>query len=119
MGARHDSDDGTFDSAEALAVVGGDKELLSQMAGLFCAESPSMLSAIKQSLIDGDANALARAAHALKGSVGNFGKSESYRLASALEEKGRAGAMTGTSDQFLSLERTIARFEQDLRGFCG
>jgi two-component system, sensor histidine kinase and response regulator len=109
----------TFDPAEAMSVVADDKELLSQMVALFCAESPRMLSAIRKSVEDGDGKALARTAHALKGSVGNFGKSESFRLAAVLEKNGTAGAMTETKAQLVSLEGMIARLERDLVNFCG
>lgn len=78
-----------------------------------------MLSAIRNSLREGDGKALARAAHTLKGSVGNFGKSESFRLAGALEQSGIAGAMEGTDARLVSLELTIARLEHDLVIFCG
>jgi two-component system sensor histidine kinase/response regulator len=113
------ADGPTFDPVEAMSVVADDKGLLSQMVALFCAESPRMLSAIRKSVEDGDGKALARTAHALKGSVGNFGKSESFRLAAALEQNGTVGAMTETKAQLLSLERMIARLERDLVSFCG
>ena len=108
----------SFDPSEAMSVVAGDRQLLADMVGLFCAESPRMLGAIRESVRDGDGTALARAAHALKGSVGNFGKSESHRMAAALEKKGVAEAMEGADAQFESLERMISRLERDLLAFC-
>jgi len=108
-----------FDPAEAMSVVAGDKQLLSEMVGLFCAESPRMLAAVGRSVRDGDAKGLARAAHAIKGSVGNFGKSESHTMAGALEQKGIAQSMEGTGALYKSLESMIGRLERDLRAFCG
>jgi two-component system sensor histidine kinase/response regulator len=108
----------SFDPSEAMSVVAGDRQLLTDMVGLFCAESPRMLGAIRESVRDGDSKALARAAHALKGSVGNFGKSESHRMAAALEKKGVAEDMEGADAQFESLERMISRLERDLLAFC-
>lgn len=53
-----------------------------------------------------------------KGSVGTFGRSESFTMASALEQNGISGAMEGTGARFLSLELGIADLERDLTGFC-
>jgi len=110
--------DPVFDPAEALVVVAGDRRLLSEMVRLFCAESPRMLSVIRKSVSDHDAKGLSRAAHLLRGSVGNFGKSESFRLAGVLEQSGIAGATDGAGATFLSLELAIARLERQLLEVC-
>lgn len=107
-----------FDPAEAMAAVSDDIKLLGQMVELFRAESPRMLAAIRKSVGEGDAQGLARAAHTLKGSVGTFGKSDSFRLAEALEQNGNAGTMEHVNAQFLSLELRIGTLERDLMRFC-
>src|SRR3954469_663572 len=111
--------DSSFDPTEALAGVADDRELLGQMVALFCGESPRMLAAIKESVDGHDANALARAAHALKGSVGNFGKSEAFKVAEALERNALSGALDDAAVQYSLLERLISDLERDLKAFCG
>ncbi len=101
-----------------MAAVSDDLQLLGQMVQLFRAESPRMLAAIRKSVGEGDAVALARAAHTLKGSVGTFGKSDSFRLAEALEQNANAGTMEHVNAQFLSLELRIETLERDLMRFC-
>jgi len=96
----------------------GCRELLGQMVAIFCAESPGMLSAIRKSLDAGDTKELARAAHALKGSVGNFGKSQSFNVAEALEMNGLSGALGDSDAQLLALEDLISTLERDLTAFC-
>ena len=98
--------------------VGDDRELLGQMVAIFCAESPGMLSAIRKSLAAGDTRALARAAHALKGSVANFGKSQSFKAAEALELNAVSDSLGDSDAQLLALEGLIATLERDLTVFC-
>jgi len=107
-----------FDPTEAMEGVGDDRELLGQMVAIFCAESPGMLSAIRKSLDTGDTKELARAAHALKGSVGNFGKSQSFKVAEALELNGLSDAVGDSDAQLLALEGLISNLERDLTAFC-
>jgi len=107
----------SFDLADALERVAQDRDLLEQMVLMFRGESPKMLSAIRASVEAGDAAALARAAHALKGSVGNFGVSDSFHSAEALERMGRAGTLTGAASQFSRLETQLALLERELSDF--
>jgi two-component system sensor histidine kinase/response regulator len=107
----------SFDPAETLARLGDDRELFAQMVDLFRAECAQMLSAIRQSVASGDAAALARSAHALNGSVGNFGLTESLDSARALERMGREGVFVGASERFTMLEHQVARLERDLAAF--
>jgi CheY-like chemotaxis protein len=96
-----------FDLTEALARVGGDRELLSELAEIFLESCPSYLANIQKALEHGDVQALSLAAHALKGSVGNFTKSGPFETARALEHLGRQGTMTGTGELFQQLEKEI------------
>jgi CheY-like chemotaxis protein len=107
----------SFDPTETLIRLGDDKALLAEMIGLFREESARMLSAIRNSVLAGDAAALARSAHALNGSVGNFGLSESLDSARALERMGREGVLAGASERFTMLEAQVARLEVDLAAF--
>jgi two-component system, sensor histidine kinase and response regulator len=108
----------SFDPVVALAVVGDDRELLGQMVALFCDESPRMLAAIQKSVDERDPKALARAAHALKGSVGNFGKSESFAVAETLERNAMSGVLDDAADQYQLLQRLISDLERDMKIFC-
>jgi signal transduction histidine kinase/DNA-binding response OmpR family regulator/HPt (histidine-containing phosphotransfer) domain-containing protein len=106
-----------FDPLEAMLTVSDDRDLLAQMAELFRNELPKMLSAIKRSVLAGDAAALARAAHALKGSVGNFGKTESFESARELERMGREGVLVGAGECFAMLQDQLVRLDRDLSSF--
>jgi len=75
--------------ALALERVGGDHDLLREIAGLFLEDYPSLITKIQQAVADGDANNLERAAHSLKGSIANFGSDAAYQAAFDLEQIGR------------------------------
>jgi two-component system sensor histidine kinase/response regulator len=107
----------SFDATEALERVGDDRDLMTQLAAMFQAESPKMLSAVRASLSKRDATALERSAHALKGSVGNFSARTCFELARELERMGREGSIDGAPEKFAQLEREIIVFERDLAAF--
>jgi len=82
-----------LDCEVALERLGGDEELLREVAGLFLDEYPMLLRDIQSAAMSRDAEALQRAAHSMKGSVSNFGADVVYQAAFILEKKGRAGEL--------------------------
>jgi PAS domain S-box-containing protein len=80
-----------MDVQEALEHVGGDRELLRELAGVFRSEAPGMLAAVREALAAGDATRLKRAAHTLKGSAGTFGARTAFEAAFRVEKLGTAG----------------------------
>src|SRR5262249_58456686 len=78
-----------IDHAALLEGFDGNRRLLNQIVRLFLADYPQRLAEIKEAINRGDGNALARAAHALKGSVGNFAAKNAFVVAQRLETIGR------------------------------
>jgi PAS domain S-box-containing protein len=99
----------------ALSRVGGDRDLLREVAQLFLESYPQDLVAIREAVHSGNAKALERAAHTLKGAVANFGALEAGRLALELERAGRAGDLAAASRLFELLEQAMQRLEPVLR----
>lgn len=56
-----------FDRKTALEQMGGDEELMVELVELFLEDLPERLQEIEAALAAGDAEALSRAAHTLKG----------------------------------------------------
>jgi HPt (histidine-containing phosphotransfer) domain-containing protein len=67
-----------------------------------------MMAKIRDALKKQDCAAVADAAHALKGSVGNFGETSAFESAREIEKKGRQGKLDGTWDTYAALEDDIA-----------
>lgn len=96
-----------LDMAVALSRVGGDEELLREIAEIFLDQCPEALSDIRKAAEAGDAQALERAAHSLKGSVSNFGAKSAYDAALRLEMMGRNGQMGATPAALQELESAL------------
>jgi len=104
-----------LDRAAVLARLDGDEELLAELAGLFIQESPKRLWAIQQAIEQDDAQGLERAAHALKGSVGNFVIPTAVRAAQTLETMGREGNLAAADTAYAVLQEEIAGLVQVLQ----
>jgi two-component system, sensor histidine kinase and response regulator len=100
--------------AKLLARFDGDGELLRELTGIFLQECPKMLDEIRAALRAGDAKLLERAAHTLKGSVGNFALSGAWETVQRLELLAKSGEVSGAEDMFRTLEQQLAQFNQIL-----
>jgi|GEM_PF-486356 len=85
----------------------GDRALLKEVAALFVKDAPEHLAEIRTAIARGDGSALERAAHTLKGSVGNFSASAPFDTAHTLEKMGRAGDFTRALEILNQLEQQI------------
>jgi HPt (histidine-containing phosphotransfer) domain-containing protein len=100
--------------AAALDRMGGDRELLEEVALLFLESSPSQLERIEQAVRARDAEALERAAHTLKGSLGNFAAEAAFETALRLEKMGRSGDLTGAEGALQQLVIELERLRPAL-----
>jgi HPt (histidine-containing phosphotransfer) domain-containing protein len=73
-----------------------------------------MLDEIRAALSGADSKALEHAAHALKGSVGNFAISGPWETAQRLELLAKSGQLSGAQEIFRILEQQIAHVNQVL-----
>ena len=74
---------------ELVRRVGGDHQLLGQVAELFATEYPPMVAAVREAVSQQDAVALQRAAHTLKGAVGNLAAQGAHRVRSEERRVGK------------------------------
>jgi CheY-like chemotaxis protein len=104
---------------DALAQVGGDRDLLRELTGLFPEECARLLSEIRSAVARGDAGRLRNAAHTLKGSLGTFGARAACAAALRLETMGRQGDLHGAAAACAALDREIARLLPALAALAG
>jgi two-component system sensor histidine kinase/response regulator len=88
----------------ALKRVEGDLDLLREVTALFLEDAPSLVKQIRTAIAAQDTRGLERAAHTLKGAVGNFGARPTQELAHQLEKLGRAGQLTDATLLLSQLE---------------
>jgi HPt (histidine-containing phosphotransfer) domain-containing protein len=103
-----------LDLPAMLATVDGDRDLLAELIDMFLGESAAMLEAVRTAVTAGDAPALHRAAHALKGAVQIFGARQVYNQAHKLEVMGQKRMLTQMTEVFSALEQSLARVRNDL-----
>jgi PAS domain S-box-containing protein len=108
-----------FNKEDALASVDGDKNFLKEIVELFVKECPTMVAQIRQAVNEGNAAAVDRASHKLKGVVGNFGGRNAYDLAWKLEQLGKSNNLTNVKELFFSLEKEMERLTEALERFVG
>jgi HPt (histidine-containing phosphotransfer) domain-containing protein len=106
-----------FDRNAFLDRVEGDTNLLQEILGLFFDEIPGLMSEIQEPIARGDAQALERAAHTLKGCVGTFGAKGAYDLALTLETMGRGENLAEAKNTYAKLEAEIAQLTGALAAF--
>jgi HPt (histidine-containing phosphotransfer) domain-containing protein len=88
--------------------VDGDRALLKEIVELFLEDAPGQLADIRTALVRADGAALERAAHTLKGAVGNFGARAAAEAVLELELMGRAR-------DFSRAQATLAELEKQIR----
>ena len=103
-----------FDRTTALERIGGDEELLKEIAGIFLAEYPSLIQEIRVALAKSDPEALERSAHSLKGSVANFEARPAVEAASKLEAMGRARKLDRGQAALTELEAILIALQPEL-----
>ena len=104
-----------LDMTALLNGVDGDRKLLCELIDVFLVDTPKQLARIKRALARGDATGLKEAAHALKGSVGNFDPTQAFEAVRRLETLGRENNLTDAPAGWRVVEMEIARLSDVLR----
>jgi two-component system sensor histidine kinase/response regulator len=99
--------DQTFDTQQAFSFVDNDIELLLEIAVLFRDSCPTLLVDMREAIAQHDGPRLARTAHTLKGSVGNFGAQAAFETASRLERMAYSGEFADAKTAGAKLEIEI------------
>jgi HPt (histidine-containing phosphotransfer) domain-containing protein len=100
-----------------LAFVGGDRELLGQVAAAFLMERPRLVEQLEQALSAGDARRAQFAGHTLKGSVRCFAEETCDALAHAVESAAAAGDLPAARAAFKALETPLEQLSARLERF--
>ena len=110
-------DHAIFDLGAALELLGGDCDLMDEIARLFIEESPGQLAEVAGAIEQGDARSLQLAAHKLKGTTLNFASTAVAEMAARLERMGSAGHLDDARDAFANLQDGIGRLQTAIACF--
>ena len=105
----------TWTSAALTDRLGGDRQLATELVDIFLSEYPHLLEALRASVVHGDAQAIRRAAHALKGTVANFIDDGPVTTAFAIERAATEGRLGDVAPLMTQLEPEIEALIADMR----
>jgi len=109
---------GAFSLRDLLKRVGGNPKVLRDLAKIFLEDTPKRRSAIRKAIARQDGEALARAAHALRGSVAMLGATGVAEDARQIEALGRSGRIAEAGKILASFEGKLSGFERLLAGIA-
>ena len=112
--ADAEQSEAVFDKEVALSRVGGDAELLKEIAVLFLDDYPKSLIELRLAVDARDPKRVERSAHGLKGSVSNFGARPAVDAAFQLEIMGRAQKLVEVEQVLRTLELALAALRPEL-----
>jgi CheY-like chemotaxis protein len=107
------------DTCALLDRLGGDWKLLSELIEIYLRESPSLLAAAQHALREKNGPELARVAHTIKGSAGNFSARATLETAGRLEALAGQGDFPRASTAMDELERQMERLDRALNALRG
>jgi two-component system, sensor histidine kinase and response regulator len=109
----------SFNRMVAMDRVGGDENLLREIAGLFLEEYPGLVREMEAAISTGDPDRLQRAAHTLKGSLGTLGAEKAFPIALDLEMKARHRQMDGLGASLENLRSCMLVLHEELTHIAG
>jgi len=115
--AMHDQKPGTppvFDAAEALSIVDGDRDLFQELVHLFRDSYAAELQAIQEAIGRRDSEALQRASHHLKGTLGTLAAGPARNTALRLEHLGNSADFDPAPAVYLEMEQQLRALDQAL-----
>ncbi|MFO7837981.1 MAG: Hpt domain-containing protein [Desulfosalsimonadaceae bacterium] len=108
-----------FSRQELLERVDGDEELLREVLLIYMEDTPSVLESLKQGIDANSPEAVAKAAHTLKGSSANIAAERLRRRARELEQKAQEGDLEGAAAFYDMLESEFHALKEELRPYLG
>jgi len=112
MGLEENSQ--VLDHTLALASVGGDREFLSEVAGLVQAAWPTLLADIRRALAAGDLCMVERTTRLAKAAARNVSAARAYESALRLEAAAQGGQLEAAREAGAQLEREVERLKTAL-----
>lgn len=106
-----------FNEAELLERVGNDIGFLSETAEMLTSDGPPLLEQLGAAVAAGDAAAVGRLAHTLKGMVSNFCAPSVQTCAMELEKMGKGGDLAAAGPALEVVKQGVSELTTELLDF--
>lgn len=100
---------------QVLDMAMGDTEFLAELIELFFGCVSQQMQEIKRAIEENASQELSEAAHACKGTVGNYTKLEPYLLLQSLENDGKADQIEESQSKYCLLEKEMAQLTLEIK----
>lgn len=101
----------------ALERLGNDADLLQEIVKIYLEDAPAIVEKIREATASGDAAALQRAAHSLKGLAATLSAHEVIGCAVRLEHMGATGALADSASAVVEADRRVAELSAAARKY--
>jgi HPt (histidine-containing phosphotransfer) domain-containing protein len=108
-----------WSKSEVLDRLGDDEDLLRELCGIFLGESAKLLEKLRQAIAGGEAEAVMRAAHSLKGEVSYLSAPAATEAAGWLEDMGHNHDISRAAEALVVVEREMEYLCRAIREFAG
>ncbi|MGJ5820697.1 PAS domain S-box protein [Paludibaculum fermentans] len=108
-----------LDQESALDRVGGDAELLAELAGLFLEEYPLLMGTVQSGFDQSKVDIILGAAHQLKGLLAQFGAERARACALRVEQLAKAGDLTAAAAANQELVQLMQLVHPELKALAG
>ena len=103
----------------ALVFLAIDAGLVAALIEVFEEDRASLFATLDDAVANGEAEAIARAAHTIKGALGVFAAEASRSRAEHIERMARNGALDELGDEVGALHREVEELTSELATFLG
>jgi HPt (histidine-containing phosphotransfer) domain-containing protein len=93
----------------------GEPDVLKEVLQLFLDDVPARVERLRSAWQGGDAVAVQRAAHSLKGSAGNIGAADLLGVCRQLDELGRSGDLSKAAPLVTALDAEFSRVQFEIK----
>ena len=98
--------------------IDGDRIFLSELLQLLREDSPEQIRTAREAIANGNAAALQRVGHALRGALANLAAPTAAAIAGELESKGKAGDISSAAITLSAFESELTRVIASLEALC-
>ncbi len=114
---RKDIKPPVFDYADFLERIDGDVDLLKEVIEIFLEDTPRLLADLFAAIRRGDAGAVERAAHTLKGATANISAKRLYALSHQVQQAAKNGDAASLEPRIHQFAENFDKLTRELKKY--